>query len=174
MIPDPKDLSAIGASMVARTPQAAALAFRLVFVERGAAAMAVPWREDLVGDPATGVMAGGVITTLLDHVCGLAVSSIAFSGRAPHEGGLATLDLRIDYMRAAEPGREVTALARCYKVTRAIAFVRASAFEHDEADPVATAQAAFAFTGGPRPKGAPGTDVSRNDVSSRDVSSGAA
>jgi uncharacterized protein (TIGR00369 family) len=149
MTTDSNDLAAIGARMADGTPQAAALNFRLVSVEPGVAAMAVPWRADLVGDPSTGVMAGGVITTLLDHVCGLAVSSLAMRGRAPMEGGLATLDLRIDYMRAAGPGREVIALARCYKVTRSIAFVRASAFDADEADPVATAQAAFAFTGNP-------------------------
>ncbi len=136
--------------MAEGTPQAAALGFELVSVEAGVASMAVPWRADLVGDPATGVMAGGVITTLLDHVCGLSVSSLVAT-----EFALATLDLRIDYMRAAEPGRTVIALARCYKVTRSIAFVRASAFEDDEADPVATAQAAFAFTG-PRPSQVPG------------------
>ena len=69
------------------------------------------------------------------------------------EYGMATLDLRIDYMRPAEPRREVIAMARCYKLTRSIAFVRAAAYEDDESNPVATAQAAFAFTG-PRP--APG------------------
>jgi len=36
--------------------------------------------------------------------------------------------------------------ARCYKVTRSIAFVRAAAYEDDEDDPIATAQAAFAKT----------------------------
>jgi uncharacterized protein (TIGR00369 family) len=144
---DAETLAAIGGRMVQGTPQAAALGIRLVSVEAGVAAMAVPWRADLVGDPATGVMAGGVITTLLDHVCGLAVSSFALTSKLPMESGLATLDLRIDYMRAAEPGREVIALARCYKVTRSIAFVRASAFEDEETNPVATAQAAFAFSG---------------------------
>jgi uncharacterized protein (TIGR00369 family) len=147
---DPENLAAAGARMAQSTPQAAALNIRLVSVEPGVAAMAVPWRADLVGDPATGVMAGGVITTLLDQVCGLAVSSLALSSRSPMESGLATLDLRIDYMRPAQPRREVIALARCYKLTRSIAFVRASAFEDDEADPVATVQAAFAF-GGARP-----------------------
>jgi uncharacterized protein (TIGR00369 family) len=144
---DPETLAAIGARMTTSTPQAAALNMRLVSVEPGVAAMAVPWRADLVGDPATGVMAGGVITTLMDHCCGLAISSIALTAGAKPESSLATLDLRIDYMRPAAPGREVIALARCYQVTRSIAFVRASAFEDDEADPVATAQGAFVFSG---------------------------
>ena len=151
---DPQALAMIGARMAQGTPQAAALNFRLVSVDSSGAAMAVPWAEALVGDPETGVMAGGVITTLLDHVCGLSVScAVIAAGGALMEYGMATLDLRIDYMRPAAPRREVIALARCYKLTRSIAFVRASAFEDDESNPVATAQAAFAFTG-PRP--APG------------------
>jgi acyl-coenzyme A thioesterase PaaI-like protein len=56
---------------------------------------------------------------------------------------IATLDLRIDYMRAAEPGHDVFAHAHCYKLTRSIAFVRAQAYDRDRADPIATAQAAF-------------------------------
>ena len=138
----------IGARMATGTPQAAALNFRLVSVDPSGAAMAVPWREDLVGDPDTGVMAGGVITTLLDHVCGLSVSCAVIAADGGFmEFGMATLDLRIDYMRPAEPRREVIALARCYKLTRSIAFVRATAYEDDEANPIATVQAAFAFTG---------------------------
>jgi len=144
-------MAELGARMAQGTPQAAALNFRLVSVAPDGAAMAVPWREELVGDPETGVMAGGVVTTLLDHVCGLSVSCAMIAARGSFmHFGMATLDLRIDYMRPAEPRREVIALARCYKLTRSIAFVRASAFEEDEANPIATAQAAFAFTG-PRP-----------------------
>ena len=148
---DPDALAMIGARMAQGTPQAAALNLRLVSVGADGAAMAVPWRDELVGDPQTEVMAGGVITTLLDHVCGLSVScAVIAAGGGFMQYGMATLDLRIDYMRPAQPRREVIALARCYKLTRSIAFVRASAFEDDETDPVATAQAAFAFTG-PRP-----------------------
>ncbi|HEY5290534.1 MAG TPA: PaaI family thioesterase, partial [Caulobacteraceae bacterium] len=134
----------LGARMADATPQAAALGLRFVSVEPGLAVIAVPHRADLVGDPETGVLAGGVVTTLLDHVCGLAVHSKLLSlGTA---GAMAPLDLRIDYMRAAEPGRDVTARAHCYHVTHSIAFVRASAFDGDEADPVATVQATFALT----------------------------
>ena len=84
----------------------------------------VPWREDLVGDPDTGVLSGGLVTTLLDHVGGLAVWTAM--GRFE---SIATLDLRVDYMRAAEARRDLIAEARCYRLTRSVAFVRAWAFE---------------------------------------------
>jgi len=97
-----------------------------------------PYRADLVGDPDTGVLAGGLVTTLLDHIGGLAVW-VALDAFRP----IATLDLRVDYMRAAAPGRDLMAQARCYKLTPTIAFVRAWAFEDDPSDPVAAAQAAY-------------------------------
>ncbi|MND78153.1 hypothetical protein D3C80_698620 [compost metagenome] len=56
---------------------------------------------------------------------------------------VATLDLRVDYMRAAAPGRDLLAEARCYRLTRNLAFVRAWAFEDDPTDPVAAAQSAY-------------------------------
>ncbi len=133
-------LAGLAARMVGETPQAAALGLRLVSAEPGVAVLEIPYRADLVGDPRTGVLAGGVLTSLLDHACGLAVASAA--GRRT-----ATLDLRIDYMRAAVPGRDVVARAECYKLTRSIGFVRASAFEDDPGDPIATAQAAFVLAG---------------------------
>lgn len=101
----------------------------------------VPWREDLVGDPDTGVLAGGLVTALLDHVGGLAVW-IALDRFEP----IATLDLRVDYMRAAEPRRDLIAEARCYRLTHSIAFVRAWAFEDGPEDPVAAAQATYVLS----------------------------
>jgi uncharacterized protein (TIGR00369 family) len=100
-----------------------------------------PWREDLVGDPDTGVLSGGLVTTLLDHVGGLAVW-IALGRFEP----IATLDLRVDYMRAAAARRDLIAEARCYRLTRSIAFVRAWAFEDSPDDPVAAAQSAYMLT----------------------------
>lgn len=110
----------------------------------------VPWREDLVGDPDTGVLAGGLVTTLLDHVGGLAV----WVALERYET-IATLDLRVDYMRAAQPRRDLIAEARCYRLTRSIAFVRAWAFEDGPEDPVAAAQSAYMLdSSGGRPAGA--------------------
>jgi uncharacterized protein (TIGR00369 family) len=130
--------------MSRETPHAVAIGIELVSVEPGTAVMKVGYRADLVGDPQTGVLAGGVVTTVLDHVCGLAVTSARL-------GGAATLDLRIDYMRAAEPGRDVFARAHCYKLTHAIGFVRAIAYEASDADPIATAQGTFALAAAPAP-----------------------
>lgn len=136
----------LAARMAHGVPQAAALGFEFVSMGEGSGVLRVPWREDLVGDPDTQVIAGGVVTSLLDHVCGLAVQA----GRASPTP-TATLDLRIDYMRPALPRHGVTAEAHCYKRTHSIAFVRASAYDEDPNDPVATAQAAFALTGAPPP-----------------------
>ncbi|GAA0869567.1 PaaI family thioesterase [Brevundimonas basaltis] len=118
-----------------------ALGFEFDRLEGDRVRIRVPWREDLVGDPNTGVLAGGLVTALLDHVGGLAVW-IALDRFEP----IATLDLRVDYMRAAEPRRDLIAEARCYRLTRSIAFVRAWAFENEPDDPVAAAQATYVLS----------------------------
>jgi len=49
-------------------------------------------------------------------------------------------------MRPAEPGRDIIAEAECIRAHGLIAFVRATAHDGDESDPVATASAAFMVT----------------------------
>lgn len=132
-------------------PQAVAIGMTVTSIQGGVATAQLPWRADLVGDPASGVLAGGAVTTLLDHVCGSSVfSALEAAGRRDSIGSIATLDLRIDYMRPATTGRTLVAKAHCYRVTKSIAFVRASAF-HEEDNPVATVQAAFAINPKPAP-----------------------
>ena len=46
-------------------------------------------------------------------------------------------------MKPATPKLDIFARAECYKVTANIAFVRASAYHGDAADPIATAVGAF-------------------------------
>lgn len=128
----------VASAMNQGSPQARALGFESVSLDHATAVLKVPYDEKLIGDPDTGVIAGGVITTLLDHCCGQAAHAALDSFKY-----IATLDLRIDYMRAAEPGKDVFAKAHCFKVTRSVAFVRAVAYETDPDDPVAAATAAF-------------------------------
>src|SRR5688572_28696161 len=111
---------------------------RLDRAARGEAWSSLPYRPVFVGDTATGVLHGGVVTAMLDESCGMAVQ-LALDGTS----AIATLDLRIDYQKPATPGLEIKAHSVCYRVTRSIAFVRAAAYQESENDPVATATACF-------------------------------
>ena len=101
----------------------------------------VPYDEKFVGDPDKGVLAGGIITTALDDASGIA--TLLAAGRAQP---VATVALRIDYMRPAEPGRELFAHAHFFKFTRTIAFVRGVAYHDDPNDPIATSVGTFMLT----------------------------
>ncbi|MCC5991876.1 MAG: PaaI family thioesterase [Rhodobacteraceae bacterium] len=120
-------------------PFARALAMRVEALGNGRAEISMPWDPRFVGDPATGVIHGGAVSALMDTCGGAAVLSY------PGASTTATIDLRIDYMRAATPGQRITARAECYHVTRNVAFVRATAHDEDAANPVATASGAFTF-----------------------------
>ena len=63
------------------SPQAVALGLRTLEIEHGRVVMTAPYREDLIGNPATGVIAGGVVTTMLDHASGQAVDFHAPRGK---------------------------------------------------------------------------------------------
>src|SRR3954454_2376897 len=104
----------------------------------GEAWSSLPYRPVFVGDTETGVLHGGVVTAMLDESCGMAVQLALDGTRA-----IATLDLRIDYLKPATPGLDIRAHAVCYRVPRSIAFVRATAYQDSEDDPVATATACF-------------------------------
>ncbi len=105
------------------------------------AIISVAYQDNLVGDPETGVVHGGVITTMLDNACGLAAMT-----HPDMHGMVATLDLRIDYMRAAKSGMTLWANCECYRLTRSVAFCRGVAYDEDEGDPIATATGAFMIT----------------------------
>jgi uncharacterized protein (TIGR00369 family) len=128
-------------TLMTAVPWARTLGFEMVSIEKARATGKVEWREELVGDPETGVIAGGVLTALLDNLCGVAVGAALTRYRS-----MATLDLRIDYMRPASRGETVLAEAECYHITRSIAFCRATAFHgEDKARIIATATATFAL-----------------------------
>ena len=105
--------------------------------------MRTPYAEHLVGDPDTGVIHGGVITAMLDNACGRAVHLARLEAGGDDLGSIATLDLRIDYMSSAEPGKDLYAEAHCYRLTRNVAFVRASAYTDSAEHPVASAVGSF-------------------------------
>ena len=137
---DLPDLEMLRAAFRDFVPHNRALKMELVSAsdEPAAAVLMLPYAPHLVGNPTTGHMHGGVITTLLDATCG---ASVYLKLKVPTP--IATLDLRVDHLGPGEVGRAIYARAECFKTTRNVGFVRAVAYHDTPDDPVATAAATF-------------------------------
>ena len=98
----------------------------------------LPWREDLLGEPDRPVLASGPIISLMDMASGMSIwqSHGTFTP-------IATLDLRVDYQRAARERAPVFGRVECYRTTRSAAFVRGIAHDGDPLDPVAHVAGVF-------------------------------
>ena len=129
---------------VDHVPHCAELGMRCLRVGPCEATLVLPYRDELVGDPTRGVVFGGVITTLLDQAGGVAtlcsLSEIT---------SIATIDLRIDYLRAAKPGRDLYGRAECIRRTRSVAFVQGRAWDEDPDDPFAICIGTFMLGANP-------------------------
>ena len=101
--------------------------------------LSIPYNEHLVGNTETGVVHGGVLTTLMDTACGFAaILAQTNPSICP------TLDLRIDYMNPAEPKKTILGKAEAYRVSRSVIFTRGIAYhEGDEQNPIAHCTASF-------------------------------
>ncbi|WP_289152542.1 PaaI family thioesterase [uncultured Salipiger sp.] len=132
------DKAEIARSFIQLIPQARALNMEIVEIGNGIAVIRMPYDPALIGDPDTGVIHGGAVSTLMDTCGGAATMS-----HPSNPGGTATISLRIDYLRGAVPGQAITARAECHHVTRSVAFVRATAHDDDPDNPVATATGTF-------------------------------
>lgn len=101
--------------------------------------MRLPYRVVFLADPDRRLLHGGVVTTLIDTACGLGVVAALDPPRP-----VATLDLRIDYLKPAVAEQDLLCRALCYRITSRIAFARAEAFHQgEEASPVAAAMGSF-------------------------------
>jgi uncharacterized protein (TIGR00369 family) len=105
------------------------------------AELTLPYDEKLIGVAESGVIASGPIISLMDMATSLAIWLRL--GRFRHQ---ATLDLRVDYLRPATPGKTIIGRGECYRTTRSIGFVRGLAHDGDPDDPVANVAGTFMFT----------------------------
>ncbi len=124
--------------LLATIPFALAVGMEVVEVGPARATLRLPWREDLVGNPETGVLHGGIITALIDNAFGSATVCALTTMTS-----VATLDLRIDYLKPAKPGLAVIVEAECYRMTRSIAFLRGLAHHGERDDAIAHSVATF-------------------------------
>jgi len=119
-------------------PHCSDIGLKIEKLEEDAVTMRLPYDTRFVGNPVTGVLHGGIITTLIDTASGMCVYA-----RKKAYMPIATLDLRIDYLKAATPGEDVLTRAECYRLSKQIAFVRAVAYHEDINDPVANSVSTF-------------------------------
>jgi uncharacterized protein (TIGR00369 family) len=103
--------------------------------------LGLDWQQKLVGVPETGVLASGPIVSLMDMALSMAIW-VKLGRFRPQ----ATLDLRVDYLRPATPGRRIVGRGECYGLKKSIAFVRGTAHDGDADDPVAHVTGTFIST----------------------------
>lgn len=119
-------------------PHVKDLGLRVSALDELSASLHLPYREDWLGDTERGLIHTGVISSMIDTASGLAV----FARLATFEP-IATLDLRMDYLRPALRDLDLHCRAECFRITSHIAFVRASAWQTAQAEPVAVSQSVF-------------------------------
>ncbi len=129
------------------TPHVAECGMRIPRLTAEAAELTLPFREDWLGDAERGLIHPGIVTTLVDSACGAAV--LAHIGRLEP---IATLDLRMDYLRAGLRDLDIHCRAECYRLSSSIAFARASVWQRDPTEPIAVAQAVFMRTQRRKPR----------------------
>lgn len=115
----------------------------LRYVDHGEdwAELAIDYDEKLIGDVGTGVLASGPILALMDMATSMSIWIKQRRFRAQ-----ATLDLRVDYIRPATPGKAVIGRGQCYRITRSVAFIRGQAHDGDPDDPIAHVAGTYMFT----------------------------
>jgi len=98
----------------------------------------LPWEPHLIGNPAQDSVHGGVITAMIDQAFGASVFK-----KIRRREAIATIELRIDYMRPAQPHKDIFCRAECYRVTRQVAFTRGDIFQDDPDRPLAHSVGTF-------------------------------
>lgn len=104
--------------------------------------LAINWREDLVADTETGVLASAVVISLMDNATSMAIWTKLGEFRPQ-----VTMDLRIDYLRPSPSGARVFGRGICYHLTHSIGFVRGFAHNGNPDDPLAHASGTFIRVG---------------------------
>jgi uncharacterized protein (TIGR00369 family) len=130
------------AAMVKDCPFHQWLGVELISLDETGIAIRTPWRAEFVSDPDRGYAHGGVLASLIDLAADYAVA--ARIGR-----GAPTVDMRVDYHRAAMPG---PLIARAAVVKLGGTLTTAEARVFDERDELVASGRALFFTRAPSEK----------------------
>lgn len=114
------------------------LGIKVIEAAENSLLLELPYSDHIVGNPDTRVIHGGAITALMDTASGSVILCAL-----PEFELCPTLDLRMDYMRPAEPDMPVFAHAQTYRITRNIIFTRCRAYQDDPENTIADCVATF-------------------------------
>jgi uncharacterized protein (TIGR00369 family) len=98
----------------------------------------VPSHPMMIGDTGRNTINSGLLMILLDSLCGISIIR-----RLPAPASIATLDLRVDYLRPVPAGDDLYITGVCYKMGRNVGFARGAIYTADPADPAAIANGTF-------------------------------
>lgn len=100
--------------------------------------MRLPYQQQIIGNPDDGVVHGGSLTTLMDTACG----TLVFAAMPDYEL-CPTLDLRVDYMKAAAAGQDLIAQASIIRTTSTVVFAQCEVVQEQDGDIIARCTANF-------------------------------
>lgn len=103
------------------------LGLKIELLEKNFVRISVPFRKELVGDFRTNRWHGGVIATVMDSVGGI-IGAMHFTSL---EDKIATIDLRVDYLKGAEP-TAIMVEGKIIRFGNRILVTRMKAFQNDK------------------------------------------
>lgn len=107
-------------------------------MENGQAQMSMPYSTNL--SDRHGALHRGALVTLLDTTCGLAIFS-ALGSLKP----IATIDLRVDFLRRIPKGAGLRAVVNCVATTATVAYISGLGYADGSDEPIAMAVGSFAI-----------------------------
>jgi len=102
------------------------LGLKIVLLEKNFVRITVPFRKELVGDFRNNRWHGGIIATVMDSVGGV-IGATRFTSL---EDKISTIDLRVDYLRGAEP-EAIMVEGKIIRFGNRILVARMKAFQND-------------------------------------------
>lgn len=136
-LPD-NDPVAVARRFGEQVPHSRDVGMRVVAVEADQVRMRLAPQPWLLADDDAEEICTSVLYSLADSAAGLAV--FAAAGELTP---IATLDLRMDYLRPAASDRALLALAHCLHLTDDVAFVHCDVLSEGQEQPLATGKATF-------------------------------
>jgi uncharacterized protein (TIGR00369 family) len=114
------------------------LGLRIDELGDGFCKMSVPFRDELIGDPARPALHGGVLSAVIDTCGGAAIWTQCEKGDV-----LSTVDLRVDYLRPGQP-REFVVEGRVLRLGNRVGVAEMIAYHPGaEGKPIASGKGVY-------------------------------